>query len=291
MRSLRPAHVLTFIAFVLISHSKAQSPSPSSIQIPVGLEVCEAACLNGNGDVGTWIFHGLNGKGVWAKSGAKSNLTIEQYDAERILIRRENTPDSTMPAFTAIYEGTLRGRRIDGTVTAGHPPRTIKYQWYATIPVTTCDSASQSDTEDVFETGQKAVRFRQAPSAFQCFLMAAKGGNGQAKALVGLMYRDGIGTTSNLTEAFRWLQAGAIQDDYNAQVGLSQMYDSGIGASADPQKAQMWRERAQNNPVIIQQRQQAQQQAAQQQAAQQMMFLGLAAVVEAMSKPDVYVVY
>jgi TPR repeat protein len=249
--------------------------------------------LNSDGNVGTWIFHGSSGKGTWPKNGAKSTLTIEQYDSGKILIRRENTPDSSAPDFTAIYEGTLHGRRVDGTVTAtaGHPPRTFKYPWYATVPVTSCGSDGSTDAQDASETGQTALRFRQAPSALQCFLIAAKGGDGQAKALVGLMYRDGIGTASNIPEAFHWLQAGAIQDDYNAEVGLSQMYEAGIGTGADPEKARMWRERAQNNPVMIRQREQAHRQAEQQQAAEKMMFLGLAAAVEAMSQPDVYVVY
>jgi TPR repeat protein len=105
------------------------------------------------------------------------------------------------------------------------------------------------------------------------------------------MYRDGIGTSVNFDEAMRWLKAGAIQDDYNAQLGLAQMYEVGIGTQPDARLAQMWKQRADNNPVIVRQRQQAAQQAQQQQAAQQMMFLGLAAVVEAMTRPDVYVVY
>ena len=42
------------------------------------------------------------------------------------------------------------------------------------------------------------------------------------------------------------------------------------------------------NPIIVAQRRQ---QAEQQPAAQQMMFLGLAAVVEAVSRPDVYVMH
>jgi TPR repeat protein len=180
----------------------------------------------------------------------------------------------------------------------GHPPGHVQYSWFATVPTTTCSPAGTSNAQDAAEIGQKAVRFRQPLSAFGCFLVAAQKGDGQSKAIVGLMYRDGIGTAVNYDEALRWLKAGAIQGDYNAQLGLAQVYEVGIGTAPDPALAQMWKQRADTNPVIVAQRQQQQQQALQQsqqaqqqQAAQQMMFLGLAAVVEAMSRPDVYVVY
>lgn len=272
----------------------AQAPTANSLPIPIGLDECEGGCMNGDGTVGTWIFHGPDGKATWLKNGAKATLKIDRYDTEKIVIRRENTPDSSAPGFTAVYEGVLQGDRIEGTVTAmwpGHFAKTgVKYKWFATLPAVSCEPSATRAGMDAFETGQTALRFRQPQFAFQCFLQAAKLGNGQSKALVGLMYRDGIGTTTNYAEAFHWLQAGAIQDDYNAQVALYQMYESGIGISADPAKARIWRERAENNPVLIRQRQQEERQAQQQQAAQQMMFLGLAAVVEAMSTPDVYIV-
>ena len=289
VKSLRAIMCLIF-AFALASHSGL---AQSSLPLPIGLDECEGGCMSGDGTVGTWIFHGHDGKGTWLKNRAKATLRIARYDNEKIEIYRENTPDSGAPGFTAVYEGTLQGHRIEGTVTAmwpGHFPKTgVRYKWFATVPVVNCDPSNQAGV-DAFETGQTGIRFRQGQPAFQCFLQAAKLGNGPSKALVGLMYRDGIGTTTNYTEAFHWLQAGAIQDDYNAQVGLSQMYESGIGTSPDPAKAKMWRDRAENNPVIIRQRQQEAQQAQQQQAAQQMMFMGLAAVVEAMSTPDVYIV-
>ena len=279
--------------------SSAPSSGTSHIAIPVGLDVCEGGCLNSDGNLGTWIFHGQKaGKAQWSRGGQVATVTIQQYDASRILIKREDAPTSSSPGFTAIYQGTLRGNRIDGTAFAtwpghfpnGHPAGHVQYSWFATIPTTTCSPAGTS-AQDAAEIGQKAVRFRQPLSAFGCFLIAAQKGDGQSKAIVGLMYRDGIGTAVNYDEAVRWLKAGAIQGDYNAQLGLAQVYEVGIGTKPDAKLAQMWKQRADTNPVIVAQRQQQQQQAQQQQAAQQMMFLGLAAVVEAMSRPDVYVVY
>jgi hypothetical protein len=279
------------IIIAISAKSFSAQQTASSPGIPVGLEVCEGGCVTGDGNVGTWIFHGRTGKAFWPKNGAKSTLEIERFDSSHIVIHRENTPDSSAPAFVAVYEGDWHGDRIEGTVTAGRPPKVLRYSWYATVPVTTCDTADSGGGLDDFEIGQKALRFRQPSSAFQCLLKAAQQGNGQAKALVGLMYRDGIGTATDYKEAIHWLQAGAIQDDYNAQVGLFQMYESGIGTSADPEKARLWKERAENNPVMVRRREEAQQRAQQQQAAQQLMFFGLAALVEGLSKPDVYVVY
>jgi Sel1 repeat len=271
------------------------SPKAPPLPIPVGLEVCDGDCMKGDGNFGTWIFHGMKGGGRWAKGGQVANLTIERFDAGGVVIRREDLPNSSSPGFTAVYEGTIHDSRIEGTATAkwpGHfpkasPPGVARYSWYGTIPVTACDSSAALGAQEAFDAGGKAARFRQTASAFQCFLIAAQQGDGQAKGLVGLMYRDGIGTSVDYKEAFRWLKAGAIQGDYNAQVALEQMYEIGIGISEDPKMAQVWKEKAENNPVILQQRRQAQQQ----QAAQSMMFMGLAAVLEAATKPDVYVVY
>jgi len=297
-RILRP--VTCFFLFspcCIVTH--AQSSNLKVLPIPVGLDVCEGGCLNSDGNLGTWIFHGQRkGKAQWSRGGQVATVTIERFDTASIRILREDSPNSSSPGFTAQYEGTIHGNRIDGTVSAtwpnhfpkGHPPGHVQYQWFATIPQTTCSPAA-TDAQEATEIGGKAVRFRQPLSAFGCFLIAAQKGDGQSKAIIGLMYRDGIGTKVNYDEALRWLKAGAIQDDYNAQLGLAQMYEVGIGTRPDPQLAQMWRQRAENNPVVVRARQQAAQQAQQQQFNQQMMFMGMAALVEALSGPDVVYVY
>jgi len=291
---------LIFLVALSCRSAVAQASALPPLTIPVGLEVCDGGCMNSDGNLGTWIFHGQKrGKAQWSRGGQVATVTIEQYDYQRIVIRREDLPTSSSPGFTAVYEGTMRNKRIEGTATAkwpghfpqGKPPGSVQYSWFATVPLTTCSPAGTSNAQDAMEIGEKAARFRQPLSTFSCFLIAARKGDGQSKGIVGLMYRDGIGTAVNYDEALHWLKAGAIQDDYNAQLGLAQMYEVGIGTAADPQQAQMWKQRADNNPAIIRQREQARQQAQQQQAAQQMMFMGLAAVVEAMTRPDVYVVY
>jgi hypothetical protein len=281
----------------------AQTPSPAPLSIPVGLEVCDSECITkSSGVVQTWVFHGNKGDARWSVTGDQvmALLTIERFDADKIVIRREDRPNSPVAGFTARYEGTMHDGRIDGTVTAkwpGHfvdkdnPSGIITFPWYATVPITTCDPSAASANQDNFEIATKALRFRQLPSAFQCFLLAAQQGNGQAKALTGLMYRDGVGTAVNYTEAFKWLKAGAIQGDYNAELALSQMYELGTGTPPDAKQAKVWKDQAENNPVIVQQREQARQHAQQEQTNQTLMFMGLAAALEAFTRPDVVYVY
>jgi hypothetical protein len=260
--------------------------------VPVGLVMCEAGgCEQGN--TGTWILRGANGIARWPK-GQVAKLTVLRFDATGILIRREDPPNSTSPGFVAVYEGTRQGDRIDGKVHSawpgpghfpnGKPPGTADYQFYATIPHTTCASVDNGLDEPV-EIAQTAVKFKQQTAAFACFLIAARQGNPLAKGVVSVMYRDGIGTDPNAEQAFHWAQLGAQQQDYNSELTLSQMYETGIGTPPDADKAKYWQDRAQKNPVVLQAQAQAQAQA----NMQKMALMGMAALVEAMSTPDVIV--
>jgi TPR repeat protein len=131
-----------------------------------------------------------------------------------------------------------------------------------------------------------AVRFRQRNPAFQCLSRAAELGDQDARTAVGLMYRDGIGTKVSYPDAMKYLKEGAIQGDYNAQLALSQIYDIGLLGSPDPAQAKQWETRAYNNPAAVAARQGRQDA----KDMQRMAFLGLSALVEAMSTPSVYVV-
>lgn len=255
-------------------------------QIPAGLVMCEAGqCEAGN--QGTWIFRGTNGVATWPK-GQKAKLTILRFDAKDILIRREDAPTSVSPGFVALYSGTRVGDRVDGKIESawpGHfpnakPPGVAVFQYYATIPQTTC--AAGNELVDPMEVAQTAVRFRQQKSAFACYQIAANQNNAQSKGILALMYRDGIGTEPDKQQAFHWAELGANQQDYNSELMLAEMYENGVGTVADASKAQAWRERAQKNPVVLQAQAQAQAQA----NMQKMALMGMAALVEAMSRPD-----
>lgn len=247
---------LFFVVALLLELSRsgnAQTP----LQIPVGLEVCMGTCvLNNDHNIATWIFNGKQrGRGTWSNSKSVAILTIRRYDSEQILIHDENPPESSESGLTADYEGKMHGDRIDGTVTLRWarfqtPTHTITWPWYAMIPVTKCES--DATAEEAYEIGNKAMLFQQAPPAFQCFLMSAKQGNGEAKTLVGLMYRDHIGIDQpNYTEAFRWLKEAAIQGNYDAQVAMWQCYKLGIGTKEDPPMVKKWFEIAMQNPVML----------------------------------------
>jgi len=267
--------------------SAACSAPASSLSRPAALEVCDGPCiLQQDGNLGTWTFHGDEGTGNWLK-GSRANLRITRWDGAKVTIVREDTPSSTTPGATVTYQGMVCGATIKGDALVNWPGHVenVKVPWTATIPITTCD-ALEDDSLKILDVAHEALRFRQLPSAFKCLSRAADLGDMQARTATGLMYRDGIGTKVSFPDAMTRFQQSAIQGDYNAEVALSQMYDFGLGVTRDPVQAKEWATRAYNNPVKVAERQSAKQQA----DSQKLAFLGLSALVEAMSQPEVYVV-
>lgn len=59
------------------------------------------------------------------------------------------------------------------------------------------------------------------PTAFGCFLSAAKAGNADAQNTLGIMYREGLGTEKNGEEAFKWLEMAAKRGHLKAQSNLA----------------------------------------------------------------------
>jgi len=57
--------------------------------------------------------------------------------------------------------------------------------------------------------------------AFPYFLQAAKAGNRDAQNTLGMMYREGLGTEKNDTEAFQWLELAAKRGHLKAQSNLA----------------------------------------------------------------------
>jgi hypothetical protein len=239
-------------------------------------------------NAGAWIFRGAKGDARWP-NGSKASLTVERFDANGVIIRREDTTDSRTAGESAVYYGTVHGERMEGTalikdLRADGTMENKQVPWFATIPTTTCDSNLSAD--EAVEFGGEAAAFRQMPSAFQCFLLAANQGNGRAKALVGLMYRDGIGVKTNYTESMVWLKAAAIQGDHDAQLALHQAYDLGIGTNPDPAQAAKWQHAADSNPLVVRQAKMD----AEQREDKQLMFMGLTSILSAaVSGPTVIV--
>jgi hypothetical protein len=262
------------------SEGVSNQPSPSA------LEVCDGYCiLNKDRNVSTWVFEGIKGTGNW-QQGQKANLTIQRWSNGQVAILREDLPTSMTAGLTAVYQGSICGGTIKGTVTAhlaGQPD--LSLPWIATVPLVSCDGIAD-DSLRLMEIANTAIRFRQPKPAFQCLSRAAELGDRDARTATGVMYRDGIGTKVSYPDAMRYLRQSAIQEDYNAQLALSQIYDIGLGVSPDPAQAKQWETRAYNNPVAVAYRQSVQNG----KDMRRMAFLGLSALVEAMATPSVYVV-
>ena len=261
-----------------------------SLAVPLGFEECEGSCMTQHDHTaGAWVFRGTKGDARWPR-GSKATLTVERYDANGVMIRREDTPDSNVAGRIAIYYGTMRNGRLEGTEIAttlrGDGTKERKeIPWFATIPVTSYDGGMSAD--EAVETGGKAAAFRQMPNAFQCFLIAANQGNGRAKMFVGLMYRDGIGVKVDYAEANRWLKVAAVQGDHEAQLALEQMYELGVGVKDDPIQAAKWKHAADTNPAVLAQAQSHKEA----REDQQMMFMGMTSILSAALGPRAYVIY
>src|SRR5580698_5658656 len=97
-----------FLLSLVCPFLPAQSERLSVLPIPVGLDVCEGGCLNSDGNLGTWIFHGQKkGKAQWSRGGQVATVTIQRFDTASIRILREDLPTSSFPGFTAYYEGKM----------------------------------------------------------------------------------------------------------------------------------------------------------------------------------------
>ena len=272
------------------ANSAAQRTGPDAF--PEAISQCEQdQCTRGGGGA-IWIFEGRHGQALW-HFGAVADLTVESYDGRTVVIRRSD-PVGTYSSrfgpgghFTAVYTGTVQGDHIDGTVIwngTGHGT------WYATIPKSLCNPFTQCplNANQVVQLGQNAAKAKQYSAALHCFLIAGWQGNAGAQSLAGLMLRDGVGARPNYPAAFHLLQKSAEQDDYNGELGLAQMYESGMGTPKDPEKAAFWKNRAQKRAQELR-AQQAQRQM--NQAVGVLLFLGLAAAIvadAALDGPDNY---
>ena len=111
-------------------------PVAGAGNLPTKLTECESGqCVPGGGGPGDWTFNGRQGHGEWRLQGAKANLTIERFDFDDVVIRREDVVGRT-PGITAIYTGKIQGNRIEGNVTwswPGHWNKSPSSTWYATV--------------------------------------------------------------------------------------------------------------------------------------------------------------
>jgi hypothetical protein len=137
----RPYAFGTFLAVALatltltaVSYGKSAQltqtakSAPTEATAPVTMTECE-----GVNNCATWTFLGRQGTGKWP-SGEVANLSVEQLDADTIVIRRADSTGSSA-GLTAVYKGTRHDDRVGGEFTSSWPSHwdSKSGNWYATI--------------------------------------------------------------------------------------------------------------------------------------------------------------
>jgi uncharacterized protein YbbK (DUF523 family) len=109
-------------------HGVAPAPPPT-IAIPPSIIECEAdQCAPGRQGGCRWTFHGREGESH-CRNGADFKLEVLKFDAKGIVLRRTDLPGSTSAGLTALYTGTLNGKRITGIGTTTTLPANGLQPW------------------------------------------------------------------------------------------------------------------------------------------------------------------
>src|SRR5579862_822110 len=78
-------------------------------------ECSGSVCVPNEAIRGIWTFSGILGEAKW-NNGAEAKVIIDRLDSEHVEIRRIDVPNSSSYGLTAVYNGTLEGDRMEGTV-------------------------------------------------------------------------------------------------------------------------------------------------------------------------------
>jgi hypothetical protein len=134
-RSLLAWVVLWFLFTANFARAQ-QDVAPTESPVPHTLVECERNQCRADGSGGAlWTFHGQEGTGRW-QDGALASLTVKRYGPSGVAIVRIDPPGSTTPGMRAVYNGTIRGNRIEGSVVRtwpGHWSRPVAGTWYAIV--------------------------------------------------------------------------------------------------------------------------------------------------------------
>ena len=105
--------------FCAIAFAEATPPPPSAVdRFPSTITETECQgeqCIPQDEKKGTWVFHEYLGDAHWS-DGAVAKLVIERFDESGVAMPRIDLGTSTSYGMTAVYTGTLKGNRIEGTV-------------------------------------------------------------------------------------------------------------------------------------------------------------------------------
>ena len=118
---MKSTSALAALAFSVCTFAFAQTlPSlPGSVdKFPSAITESECQgeqCAPNSETHGTWVFHGYLGDAQWS-NGATAEIVVERFDDGGVVLRRIDLPMSTSFGLTAVYTGTLKGNRIEGSV-------------------------------------------------------------------------------------------------------------------------------------------------------------------------------
>jgi hypothetical protein len=164
-------------------------------------------------------------------ASAQIFVYVDQSPDGTIEIRRFDK-NGTVGGATILYTGKRNGNKISGTFKAiwpGHNNNVMPGNFTATAAPDRCTPSMNADT--AAQTGLMANLLEDKTRSFNCFSIAANGGNRGAEATLGLYYYTGWGTTVDYKNALQWLEKAGNNDD--AHMALSVMYQRGQGVPVD----------------------------------------------------------
>jgi enterochelin esterase family protein len=139
MKSVSAFAAFAFSLCALVT-AQTEPPSPGPVaRFPTTITETECEgeqCAPNSEAQGSWVFHGYLGNAEWS-NGATAEIVVERFDDGGVVMRRIDLPLSTSFGLTAVYTGTLKGDRIEGTVVwswSGHWNDTHPSgKWSATV--------------------------------------------------------------------------------------------------------------------------------------------------------------
>jgi len=255
-----------FAASLLTAIVLTLSWPASADDVPATMRQCEGGlCEQGGG--GTWTFDGRTGKACWT-IGVEADLTVERYENGEVIIRRVDAANGSTRGATAIYKGTVRGNRIEGTVDYNWPGHfdhgKLTRSWYALIgewapglepsrPAAVAVSAAPSkpvapsfakvDPNAVPAIVKQADAYYLASNfraAAPLYGQAAEAGEHHAQLRLARLYAEGAGIGKNCDEALRWVHAAIDAGHREGLADLGRYYNFGWCLKADGPTALAW---------------------------------------------------
>ncbi len=127
--------VAMLLGSAVVRIARAELGSPGGLKFPAGASMTMYEC-DSAADCATWVFVGNKGHARWS-DGAVADLSVGHSDSDAIVIIRNDSPSSPTHGQRAIYQGTLQGNRIDGTMLKTWPGHlnngSLIENWYAVL--------------------------------------------------------------------------------------------------------------------------------------------------------------